>query len=186
MKLIVVVDLQNEFLGWQPEHVRETLPKNIVSYLQKEMENPTTKLICTRDTHLEIDYYREYSESIKFDLHCVKGTHEWEIAQELDEFINARAYKGCWIINKDTFGEYEEFKRLKDLFKWEFDEIEVCGLTTDICVISNMVTLHTLFPEAVMTCLMNLTNGTTEDNEDMAFSIMKSMGFIVRGTNEKG
>ena len=100
--------------------------------------------------------------------------------------MDARAYKGCWIINKTTFGEYEGFKRLKEQCKWDFDEIEVCGLTTDICVISNMVTLHTLFPRAVMTCLMDLTNGTTEDNEDMAFSIMKSMGFDVRGTNEKG
>ena len=52
MKLIVVVDLQNEFLGWQPEEIKKSLPEKVVNYLKEQMEKKLEKIkkrIYTRD-----------------------------------------------------------------------------------------------------------------------------------------
>jgi nicotinamidase-related amidase len=179
MKLIVVVDLQNEFLGWQPKTIQKELPEKVVNYVEKQMENRSTRLLCTRDTHLEKDY-DEHFESWTYPLHCVRGTWEWEIAQELECYMNRIAYKNCWVINKPTYGDYTEILRLKELFNWEFDQIEVVGLTTDICVLATMVMLNCLFPKAELSVIDELTYGTSEEKKQHAYQIINSMGFHIK------
>ena len=180
MKLIVVVDLQNEFLGWQPEEIKKSLPKKVVNYLKKQMEKSDhTRILCTRDTHLEKDY-DDHFESWTYPLHCVRGTWEWELVNELETFMNDRAYKKCWVINKPTYGDYSEILRLKRLFSWEFDEIEVVGLTTDICVLATMVMLNCLFPKAELSVINELTYGTSEEKKQHAYQVINSMGFHIK------
>ena len=179
MKLIVVVDLQNEFLGWQPKNIQRELPEKILKYVKKQMEDNHTKLVCTRDTHLEKDYDNHFESGI-YPLHCVRGTQEWELVQELESYMDKIGYKDCWVINKYTYGDYRELERLRDLFKWEFDEIEVVGLTTDICVLATMVMLNCLFPKAKISIIDELTYGTSEEKKQHAYQIINSMGFNIK------
>ena len=60
------------------------------------------------------------------------------------------------------------------MFREDLDEIEIFGLCTDICVISNALILRAAFPDTKITCLANLSAGTTPANHVNALEVMKS------------
>ena len=80
MKILVVVDMQNDFIDGAlgtPEAVA------IVPYVKGLIESFDGKVIFTRDTHTE--NYMDTQEGKNLPVpHCIKGTHGWEIRAELD------------------------------------------------------------------------------------------------------
>jgi nicotinamidase-related amidase len=64
-------------------------------------------------------------------------------------------------------------------------QFEVCGLTTDICVLANVVALNAFFSLSDITVLENLTFGTTRSKTLDALSVMDSMGIILRDAELK-
>ena len=169
MKTLIVIDMQNDFvtgsLGTPEAQV-------IVPNVKKKIEEYDARedaIIFTRDTHF--DNYLETSEGQNLPVkHCIMGTHGWEIADGLE--VHCARY-----INKPTFGwtgwETQRFE--------VGDEIEIVGLCTDICVVSNALILKAMFPEVKITVDASCCAGVTPESHKAALTTMKMCQINVIG-----
>ena len=97
-----------------------------------------------------------------------RSTPGWELHEEI-----ANALKGAVIINKPTFGSIV----LADLLQEENDreelEIELVGLCTDICVVSNALLLKAAMPEIGISVDASCCAGVTPESHEAALTTMK-------------
>lgn len=137
MKLLIVVDMQNDFIDGalgtkEAVAVVDKVKEKISSY--RRTKDP---IVFTRDTHTR--EYRNTQEGKNLPVeHCVEGTKGWEITSELET-------KEDRIIDKPAFGSLELAEFVKK--QGELESIELVGLCTDICVISNALILKAAVPE---------------------------------------
>ena len=179
MKIIVVVDMQNDFifpsfaLG-TPE--AEQVHKAISHYLNYELDRDTY-VVFTKDTHGADYLYTPEGKHLSVP-HCIKGTNGWEIPEDLTKpFLNSPV-----VIEKPTFGSIELMNWLQDIITiQDTTEIEFCGLCTDICVISNVLLAKAFFPNATITVNSRLCAGVTPQTHEAALTVMRSCQVIVKG-----
>ena len=128
-KLLVVVDMQNDFVDGS---LGTKEAEGIVDRVVEEIEKYDSKdIFATRDTHPE--NYLETQEGRKLPVvHCVKGTKGWEINEKV-----AKALGETEIIDKPTFGSRKLAEKIEKLAEKEELEVTLIGLCTDICVVSN-------------------------------------------------
>ena len=157
MKILIVVDMQNDFIDMAlgtPEAVA-IVPKvkeKIQDYIRNGHE-----VIFTRDTHSED--YLQTSEGKKLPVkHCIKGTKGWQIADGL--YID-----GCKVIDKPNFG-WPHWDRE------QLEDVEIIGLCTDICVVSNALIIKATFPDANIKVDSNCCAGVTVDTHQAALKTM--------------
>ena len=161
MKYLVVVDMQNDFIDGALGTAEAVA---IVPYVKSVIENFDGKVLFTRDTHFE--NYMETQEGSNLPVpHCIKGTYGWQIRDELDALRKTDA------IDKVTFGS----KDLVEAFKNEEDieSITFIGLCTDICVISNVMTLKAFCPEIPIKVDARGCAGVTVESHKTALAAMK-------------
>ena len=163
-RLLVVVDMQNDFVDGSlgTARAREIVP--VVVHKVQEEAAAGSAIVFTKDTH-GTDYL-ETQEGRKLPVvHCVKGTPGWELVPGLLPLAEGRK-----IIEKNTFGS----TMLAHLAgKMKFDEIELIGLCTDICVISNAMILKAALPEAVVRVCASCCAGVTPESHQNALEAMK-------------
>ena len=124
------------------------------------------QVIFTRDTHY--DNYLSTAEGAKLPVpHCIKDTDGWQICRELAPFVKT-------VINKETFGSLELPQLIKN-YGEPIDEIELCGLCTDICVISNAMIIKAAFPEVKISVDASCSAGVTTESHTNALNAMKSV-----------
>lgn len=171
-KLVIVVDMQNDFTtGALRNDDATALVKPMAKYI-RQREQDGAVVIFTRDSHTE--GYMNTNEGKHLPIpHCIIGTEGHKVVQELLD-----ASKNKFQVNKPTFGmsqdlwrevAYEHFYLLSDI-----KEIELVGTCTDICVISNALSLKALFPEANVTVYGNLCAGLTKEKHNAALEVMRS------------
>ena len=159
MKTLIVVDMQKDFVnGTLGTKEAESIVENVKNKINEYSEN-RDKIIFTRDTHF--DNYLETNEGKYLPVkHCIKDSDGWKIVDGLE--VDAAIY-----IDKPTFG----------YTKWsEYDlgnEIEIIGLCTDICVVSNALIIKALYPEANVTVDSNCCAGVTPETHEAALKTMK-------------
>ena len=160
-KCIVVVDMQNDFIDGSlgtPE-AQAMLP-HLINKLEKERE---AALIFTQDTHSKD--YLETQEGRNLPVrHCIKPEKGWEICASLSIFL-ARSIA---IIEKPTFGSTQLPQYVAD-----YDEIELVGLCTDICVISNALLLKAFYPEKTISVDAACCAGVSIESHQNALDAMK-------------
>lgn len=160
-KALVVIDVQNDFVDGAlgTKEAREMIPR-----LVEKLEQTRDDVIFTQDTHK--DNYLETHEGKGLPVvHCIKGTDGWELLDEIKPFTSgAKA-----VIEKKSFGS----TRLPSLLK-PYDEIEFCGLCTDICVISNALLIKAFYPETLISIDSKCCAGSTPEAHEAALSIMKN------------
>ena len=103
--------------------------------------------------------------------HCIKGTQGWEISPELGEFVA----KAKAVVEKPTFGSMELIKHLKAA-----DEVELVGLCTDICVISNALLIKAAYPEMKVSVDAQCCAGVTPESHANALEAMKMCQVEIR------
>ena len=161
MKILVVVDMQNDFIDGAlgtPEAVA------IVPYVKQAIENFEGKVFFTRDTHFSD--YMDTQEGKHLPVpHCIKGTPGWEIHPQLD------ALRKTEPIDKLTFGS----SQLPQILAAEKDveSITFVGLCTDICVISNVMITKAFFPEIPLFVDARGCAGVTPQSHKNALEAMK-------------
>ena len=163
MKYLIVVDMQNDFttgsLG--SAHAAAIIP-NVVEKVKAFSGN----VIFTRDTH--DDDYLQTQEGKKLPVvHCVKGSDGWQICDELKPYVEQ-------VVDKVTFGSVvlpHILSKQGELI----EEIELCGLCTDICVISNAMILKATFPEVKITVDASCCAGVTLESHNTALNAMKAV-----------
>ena len=182
MKILVVVDMQNEFISWLPDEKRNKLVDDMAAYIRQRKSD--SLIVFTQDTHDKRIYSNTF-ESKKYDIHCEEGSEGWNIHPKLTAAASGALYSPL-VLQKFTYAlplsSLREINEFVDKDKSFFDhpQFEVCGLTTDICVLANVVVLNAFFSFSDITVLENLTYGTTRSKTLDAFGIMDSMGIILR------
>ena len=157
-KTLIVVDMQNDFITMAlgTKEAMAIVPK-VKAKIEEYAQNGD-EIIFTRDTHFE--NYLDTAEGKKLPVsHCIKGTKGWEIADGL-------YVEGAKIIDKPNFG-------------WpHWDEealecVELIGLCTDICVVSNALIIKAQFPDAQVKVDSACCAGVTPESHEAALKTMQ-------------
>lgn len=163
MNFLVVVDMQNDFITGS---LGSSAAEKIVTNVAEKVKAFDGKTIFTRDTHGE-DYLKT-QEGKKLPVeHCIKNTEGWEICSRLREYAEN-------VVDKVTFGSFDLPEVIKKYDK-NPDEIELCGLCTDICVISNAMILKAAFPEAKISVDSKCCAGVSDESHNTALATMKAV-----------
>jgi len=160
-KAIIVVDMQNDFIDGSlgTREAQEMLPR----LREKLSRADGADLVFTMDTHTAD--YLSTQEGKKLPVeHCIKPSEGWEIADALQPFVErAKA-----VVEKPSFGS----TKLPEIVS-EYDEIELTGLCTDICVISNALLLKAFYPEKKICVDASCCAGVTPESHENALAAMK-------------
>lgn len=164
-KLLVVVDMQNDFIDG-------TLGTNeavsIVPMVEKKIVQWEGDIVCTLDTHS--DDYLATSEGRKLPIvHCVKKSMGWRPNDRIFAAIKSSG-KNVKFFTKETFGSIELSEYIK---KQGYNYIEFVGLCTGICVISNVLITKAMIPEATIVVDAACCACVTPDSHNIAISAMK-------------
>ncbi len=158
MKTLIVIDMQNDFIdGSLGSKEAVAIIDKVRDKIEKYKANGE-RIIFTRDTHMP--NYLETNEGKNLPVeHCIKDTFGWEIRKELQ-------VEDALVIDKPTFG-YVNWGEMN------FDEIEIIGLCTDICVVSNAIILKSNFPEIKITVDSSCCAGVTPESHQSALDTMR-------------
>ena len=172
MKLLVVVDMQNDFIDGAlgtPEAAA------IVPGVVEKIKNFSGRVIATRDTHGED--YLETQEGRNLPVpHCIRGTAGWEIRPEIQRLISEPP------VDKDTFGSAALGEMLRGLDEREgLESITLVGLCTDICVISNAMLIKAFLPEIPVIVDASCCAGVTPESHERALKAMAACQIAIEG-----
>lgn len=143
----------------------------IVPNVVEKVKNFDGTVIFTRDTHY--DNYMQTQEGTKLPVpHCIKDTAGWQICDELLPYVKT-------VVDKETFGSVE-LPRVITNYGEPIDEIELCGLCTDICVISNAMILKAAFPEINVSVDASCSAGVSVESHNTALDAMKAVQIEVK------
>ena len=165
-KILIVVDMQNDFIDMalgtkEAVAVVDPVKEKIGSY-------PIENVIVTMDTHGE-DYLNTQEGKFLPVKHCIRGTEGWQLHPELAPLL-----AGAKVYEKPTFGSVQMAEDLKALSEKEELELELVGLCTDICVISNALLLKALMPEVRISVDATCCAGVTPQKHLAALETMRS------------
>jgi nicotinamidase-related amidase len=167
-KTLIVIDMQNDFIS---DALGTKEAQAIVPNVKKKIEEYKARgdvVLFTRDTHY--DDYLETNEGKHLPVqHCIKDTPGWQISEELDT-------EGCPCIDKESFG-FRHWDMLGD----DIESIELIGLCTDICVVSNALILKATYPEVNITVDASCCAGVTPESHKAALLTMKMCQINVIG-----
>lgn len=158
MKTLIVVDMQKDFVdGALGTSEAVAILDNVKAKIKEYIDNGD-EVIFTRDTHH--DNYMDTNEGKHLPVvHCIEGSDGWQIYDGL-------YVEGCKIVDKPSFG----YTGWTD---FNFEEVELIGLCTDICVVSNALILKALFPEIKVSVDSKCCAGVTVESHEAA---LKTMG----------
>lgn len=156
-RTLIVVDMQNDFIdGALGTKEAVAIVDNVKNKI-REYADRGDEIIFTRDTHHED--YMETNEGKHLPVpHCIKGTYGWEVADGL-------AVPGAIYIDKPSFG-YTEWK------DYDLQYVEMVGLCTDICVVSNALMIKALYPEINVRVDARCCAGVTPESHEAALTTM--------------
>lgn len=185
MAILVIVDMQNDFITGKlgSKEAQELLPK-VIEFV-KDFKG---RIFYTMDEHSK-DIDMDSIELTAFGDHCMKYTVGRKYPQELEVLLEKNHAKCCC---KNSFMP-EKYKR-KDLWKevdyavtenqFDIQDIYVCGLCTNICVLNTALYLRNHLPYDKITVLKDLCAGTSKDLHEKALDVMESNLIEIKESRE--
>lgn len=173
-KVLLVIDMQNDFVTGALANKQAC---DIIGNLQQKItacKDEGTSVFFTRDTHEE-DYLHTQEGRLLPVPHCIKGTQGWQIIGELQQYACEDN-----TFDKPAFGSLSIGEWLTQKLGGEPEEIELCGVCTDICVISNAMILKAAFPESKVTVDGMCCAGVTPESHMTALLAMKACQIFVK------
>lgn len=172
MRVLVVVDMQNDFIDGAlgtPE------AQAIVGNVVKKIEEFDGAIAVTHDTHH--DSYLDTQEGRLLPVkHCIEMTDGWRLNPDVYAALDKRHESGAKVevFMKPTFGSLELGDWLKNMDCHNpVEEIILVGLCTDICVISNAMIIKAFLPEVKVTVDSACCAGVTPGSHENALRAMK-------------
>lgn len=164
-KMLIVVDMQNDFVtGCLGTKEAVEITPSIAQYVQ----DFDGEVIFTRDTHHED--YMETQEGKKLPvMHCVEGTEGWQIVPQLR--CLAEEGSGCQVFDKPTFGSTQLAQMIAEKAPLE---VQLVGVCTGICVLSNAVMIKAFAPEIPIRVIANLCACVTPESHETALKAMET------------
>jgi len=175
LKILVVVDMQKDFIdGALGTAEAAAILPNVITRI--ENSPPDELILLTKDTHGE-DYLNT-PEGKKLPVsHCVKGTEGWDVNPDVLEAWRknkSTAAKDENIFEKPVFGSVALVEFITNLHKISpITGIELLGLCTDVCVVSNAIMLKNTLPDVPVAVIENCCAGVTPQSHTEAINTMK-------------
>lgn len=166
-KLLVVVDYQNDFvigsLGFEDAvSIEDNIANKISEYRKYNCD-----IAFTFDTHDK--NYSNTQEGINLPIeHCMENTHGWNLYGR----VNLLKQDNDMCFKKGTFGSSELYEYLK---KTQYSMVEIAGVVSNICVISNAVLVKTALPEALIIVDKLCIASNDKKLNEATIDILKSM-----------
>ena len=177
-RILIVVDMQTDFVDGalgSPEAVA-ILPA-VAEKIKTYAADPDGAILVTFDTHAEA--YMETSEGKHLPVpHCIKGTAGWELHSAVTAALTGVDYIS---VEKPTFGSVELPALVGKIAACEDFSLELIGLCTDICVVSNTLLLKAHYPEAPISVDAACCAGVTPTTHEAALTTMKMCQIEVKG-----
>lgn len=169
-KLLIVIDMQNDFIDGslgtpEAEAIVEAVKDKIRSY-------PAGDIFATMDTHGPDYLSTQEGRNLPVE-HCIRGTEGWRIRPDIAELLTEAA-----IFEKPTFGSVRMAEAVREIE--DLEEIELVGLCTDICVVSNAMLLKANLPEVKICVDSRCCAGVTPEKHLAALETMRSCQIEVR------
>lgn len=173
-KVLVVIDMQKDFVdGSLGTKEAQAAVANVV----EKVKSFDGEVIFTRDTHGP-DYPDTQEGRFLPVLHCIKGTAGWELIPELEKI---RRERGLRCYDKPTFGSVRLAADLKAEYeRGEIASVELIGLCTDICVVSNALLIKANMPELTVSVDPSCCAGVTPEKHAAALETMRSCQIVVQ------
>lgn len=169
-RLLAVVDMQNDFVtGSLGSASAQAVVQPIKELILRERA-AGSELAFTLDTH-GADYAETQEGKLLPVPHCIKDTAGWEVVPEL-----APVCKDAKLFQKSAFGSVSLAEYVR---KGGYKQVTLCGVCTDICVVSNALLIKAFCPETVLKVVARACAGTNEQNHDAALAVMKSCQIII-------
>ncbi len=167
-RYLIVVDMQKDFVSGA---LGTKEAEQIVPAVLCKVQNFSGEVIFTKDTHFE-DYLDTAEGKMLPVEHCVKGTEGWMLIDELEKYCSDNQNA---VYEKNTFGCKELAQDLCAEHETEtIDSIELIGLCTDICVVSNALLLKAFLPEVEISVDASCCAGVTPQKHQAALETMAS------------
>lgn len=175
-RALVVVDYQNDFvtgsLGFpEAEKLEERICKKLEEYRQRGEQ-----IIFTFDTHTADYLSTKEGKNLPVE-HCFKGTPGWEIYGKAAEYL-----AGAIVFEKETFGSLNLAGYLKEE---GFDEVELLGVVSNICVLSNAVLAKAALPEAEILVDASCVASNDKSLEEQALNLLENLHITVLNRESK-
>lgn len=168
---LIVIDMQNDFLTGPlgSEQARACIP----CVVQEITSGAYTQVVATMDTHGS-DYLQTQEGKLLPVVHCIRGTPGWQIAAPVQQALTqAKAI----LYQKPCFGCVD---LARDLASVQPSSITLCGVCTDICVISNALLCKAWCPEVPVTVLKEATAATTPEKQEQTLAVLQSCQVLIR------
>ena len=166
--ILIVVDMQTDFVDGAlgtPEAV--AILENVTAKIKAYAADPDGVIFVTYDTHAE--NYMETSEGKHLPVpHCIKGTAGWALHPTVAAALEGVTYTA---VEKPTFGSVALPALVKEAAAGDFS-VELIGLCTDICVVSNTLLLKAHYPEVSISVDASCCAGVTPDTHRAALTTM--------------
>ena len=167
--LLVIVDMQNDFINGS---LANPDGEKVVANVLKEIESGDYDYIAlTRDTHFA-NYLDTYEGKNLPIVHCIYKTDGWSIRKEIYDAVEETGLPHK-MYDKKTFGCFS-LPHEAEIFEDELESITMVGLCTDICVVSNALTLRAELPNVPMYYVEEACAGTTVEAHNAALKVMES------------
>lgn len=165
-QFLVVVDMQKDFVDGALGTAEAVA---IVPNAAEKIRSFDGEIFVTYDTHFE--NYMETAEGRKLPVpHCIKGTEGWQLNAEIAAALAEKSYTP---VEKITFGSVELPGLIGSAAAGEPFEVELIGLCTDICVVSNALLLKANYPEMEIKVDPACCAGVSPATHDAALATMR-------------
>ena len=168
-KLLIVIDMQNDFVTGVLGSPAAAAAIGPIRDKLEEYKAAGHPVLFTMDTHEESDYTaaEKTRESAVIPRHCIKGTDGWRLVPELAPYGEGRS------IEKPSFLSPTLAEEIRARYGDDV-ELTLCGVCTDICVVSNALALRDRFPKARIFVAADCCAGTSAANHAAALAVMGS------------
>ncbi len=171
-KALIVVDYQNDFVNGSLGFDKAILLEEAICCKIKEYQSQQQTVLFTMDTHKP--NYLDTQEGKKLPIeHCIENTYGWELYGKVKNLLAHDAVCFC----KNTFGSLSLAEYLKEQ---QFDSVELCGLVSNICVLSNAVLAKAALPEAEIIVDANCTASNDETLNQKALDVLTGLQVTIK------
>ena len=165
--VLIVVDMQQDFIdGALGSEEAVTIVEKVAEKV-RAAEEEGVLVLFTRDTHGEDYMNTEEGKNLPVP-HCIKHTEGWQVSGKIPYPQEARSF------DKLTFGSLDLGNFLKEM-AFPPERVELVGLCTDICVLSNAVIAKAALPNAHIVVDAACCAGVTPASHDTALAAMKAI-----------
>jgi len=173
-KILLVIDMQEDFLtgalaNRAAQRIVDSVKAKVLEYLEKGYP-----VFFTRDTH-DKNYLKTQEGKMLAVEHCLRGSEGWQITAALRQYAREDS-----VFDKPSFGSLDLPGWLEKKLGGLPEEIELCGVCTDICVISNAIILKAAYPEVPIVVDADCCAGVTSESHRNALSAMEACQILVK------